>query len=93
MFENFCVGCNIQHVEDRSNALKCEYCNKLYCLECSNMSSEMFATRRQMKALHWFCPRCELKAVRTLKTEGDIEERCSKFLIKFEKRVTALETR
>ncbi len=42
--------------------------------------------------MHWFCPLCDKKAVRSIKSDREVEERCDAFLGRMENRVKCIET-
>jgi hypothetical protein len=42
-------------------------------------------------ALHWYCPSCEEKVMKNLRTDREVEKRCSEFMQKMEDRIKTLE--
>ena len=69
-----------------------ESCRKDFCIDCVGVPNEDYAfISRPNSKIHWYCPLCEQKVVRNIRTEADIGERCSAFLERMENRVGALE--
>ena len=91
-FASVCVGCEAAHIATpRAKTVHCEYCGKTYCIKCVGISAAEYPVLKNSSAFHWFCPRCEGRAVKTLKSDKDIEERCKAFTSKMEARVEKLE--
>jgi hypothetical protein len=44
-----------------------------------------------LSALHWYCPSCEEKVMKNLRTDREVEKRCSEFMQKMEGRIKTLE--
>ena len=57
--------------------VECEYCDN-----CINMTEiEYKKIMNEIEHIHWFCPPCDVKVVKTLKIEKkNCEERCEEFL-------------
>lgn len=92
-YENLCVGCEIEHLSSKdSKTVQCELCAKSYCIACVGISPAEYPVLMKSSAFHWYCPRCEGRAVKSLKTEKDIEDRCTAFMAKMEGRVGHLES-
>ena len=71
--------------------MECEYCAEHYCSKCLNLSVAEYKLLSKRSDLHWYCPPCEEKAMKNLKIEKEIEERCKEYFSKYEKRLDALE--
>ncbi len=41
---------------------------------------------------HWYCPECEGKTIRSLKTDREVEDRCAAYMSKMEARMSSLES-
>ena len=41
--------------------------------------------------MHWYCPPCEGKAIKNIKIEQEIEERCKAYFKQYEQRLENLE--
>ena len=42
--------------------LECEYCKRWLCGKCANLKAGGMKVVTIYKNIHWYCPRCELKA-------------------------------
>jgi hypothetical protein len=49
--------------------------------------------KQERSDLHWYCPPCEEKAMKNLKIEKEVEERCNKYFSKYEKRLDEMENK
>ena len=57
-----CKLCDISHTDEniKHYIMKCEVCQRWSCLDCAEMSIEMFELAEKTKAkLHFICPHCE----------------------------------
>ncbi len=86
-----CTACAGIFEGDDVKVLECEYCEKHFCRSCVNVSEEEYKVLSNMPAIHWFCPTCEPKAIKNIRIEKEVKERCSEFLKKMENRVKHLE--
>ena len=86
-----CEGCKKSFTDKNSKLLLCEYCDNSYCIECLQLTVSAYNVFKK-SSLHWFCSQCEEKVMRNIRTDREIEERCSAFLKRFESRVEALES-
>jgi hypothetical protein len=85
-----CEVCSKLFNDDRDRLVQCEYCEKCYCSECLKLSNDNYDVF-QIPSIHWFCPKCEEKVMKSIKTDKDIETRCAKFLQVMESRMAKLE--
>ena len=86
-----CEGCKKTFVDKNSRLLVCEYCDNVYCIECLQLTATAYNVCKKTN-LHWFCPNCEDKVMKNIRSDREIEERCAEFLQKIEGRVGALES-
>ena len=87
-----CQLCNKKFSEDKAEVLECEYCNNHFCRACLNLSSAEYKLLNKRPDLHWYCPPCEGKALRSIKIEKEIEERCRDYFNKYEERLVKVES-
>lgn len=64
-----CAECR-QKVEDDHEGLECEYCSGWHHIGCVGVSAEVYDLLREGgDQLHWFCRKCNDKAVDVLKLD------------------------
>ena len=85
-----CEGCK-KSFTDKKSKLLCEYCDSLYCIECLQLTVSAYNVFKK-SSMHWFCSQCEEKIMRNIRTDREMEERCSAFLKRLESGVEALES-
>ncbi len=85
------IGCSPTHFPFPQKYMTCESCEQRYCLPCVDIKEEDYSVLTRLPSFHWYCPRCEGKAVKSVKTEHEIETRCSVFLSKMAGRIEHLE--
>ena len=88
-----CKVCSVKFTEDKAEVLECEYCEKHFCRSCVKLSSTEYKLLTKRSDLHWYCPPCEEKAMKNLKIEKEVEERCNKYFSKYEKRLDEMENK
>ena len=88
-----CKVCSVKFTEDKAEVLECEYCEKHFCRSCVKLSSTEYKLLTKRSDLHWYCPPCEEKAMKNLKIEKEVEERCNKYFSKYEKRLNEMENK
>ncbi|CAG2233467.1 unnamed protein product [Mytilus edulis] len=86
-----CKICNKEFSDENDRIVQCEYCAEYYCSKCLNLSKVEYESFKN-PALHWFCPSCDSKVMKNIKSDREIEERCSEFMKKMEDRITSLES-
>jgi len=86
-----CNVCSIDFDKESDKLVQCEYCNKNYCGGCLDLSEQDYKSFRT-PSLHWFCPTCEAKVLKSLKMDQEVEARCSEFMKAMEGRVARLES-
>ncbi|VDI16471.1 Hypothetical predicted protein [Mytilus galloprovincialis] len=86
-----CKICNKEFSEENDRIVQCEYCAEYYCSKCLNLSKVEYESFKN-PALHWFCPSCDSKVMKNIKSDREIEERCSEFMKKMEDRITSFES-
>ena len=79
-----CKECGTVFTDDDDQVLQCERCDYWFCLPCTRpiitpehyvlLNSEVGA------AIHWYCHHCNENAVRAVKTDNEIEERCKMYM-------------
>lgn len=86
-----CNLCNKTFTDKKAELMECEYCAEHFCSKCLNLSAVEYKLLSKRSDLHWYCPPCEEKAMKNLKIEKEIEDRCKEYFSKYEKRLDALE--
>ena len=86
-----CKLCNAKFQEEKAELLECEYCDGHFCRLCLKLSAAEYRLLGKRKDFHWYCPSCEEKALRNIKMEKEIEERCRDYFDRYEKCLSALE--
>ena len=86
-----CKLCEKEFSGVKCELLECEYCDKHFCRKCLGLSAAEYKLFAKRSDLHWYCPPCEEKAVKSIRIEKEIEERCKDYFSKFEKRLNDLE--
>lgn len=86
-----CKLCNAKFQEEKAELLECEYCDEHFCRLCLKLSAAEYRLLGKRKDFHWYCPSCEEKALRNIKMEKEIEERCRDYFDRYEKCLSALE--
>ena len=77
--------------EEKAELLECEYCDEHFYRLCLKLSAAEYKLLGKRKDFHWYCPPCEEKALRNIKIEKEIEERCRDYFDRYEKCLSALE--
>ena len=85
-----CKVCKKDFTQDSDKVVQCEYCEEYYCSKCLDLSTSAYEGFKN-PSLHWFCPSCEDRVMKNLRTEKEIETRCAEFLLKMENRLVKLE--
>lgn len=86
-----CQLCKVKFVDENAELLECEYCSERFCRPCLKMSKQEYQVFNNRSDCHWYCPPCEKKAMKNLKIERDIEERCKAYFEQYEQRLKELE--
>ena len=84
--------CTDSFEDEKGEIIQCEYCFDYFCNKCLKIPTAQY-DMLMLPSIHWFCPLCEEKVMRNLRTDREVEERCEEFLKKFEKRIENLETK
>ena len=74
----------------RQKNLVCGKCNNHCCSNCMNWSKSDFATMKK-PGMHFFCPPYEGKAMKSIKLDHDIEDKCKIYFDPIEKRISDME--
>lgn len=86
-----CNICKNSFTENTDKIVQYEYCSECFCSKCLSLSKNEYDTFKN-PSLHWFCPNCEEKVMKNLKSDREIEVRCAEFMQKMECRLVNLET-
>ena len=86
-----CGVCKNVFASDEAEIIQCEYCQCYYCKECLELSTEE-CEGFQHPSLHWFCASCEERVMKNIRTDREVEQRCSEFLMAMKNRIVNLET-
>ena len=84
-----CVVCDDKFEGSIGDVIECEMCFKHFCISCVEVSQEHYRLLNECTSAHWYCPTCEEKAVKTVKAEFVVEERCKAFIEKMEEKMEA----
>ena len=71
--------------------MKCEVCSKHYCIDCVEIAEKHFNVLQNCPSAHWYCSPCESKAMKVLRDDYVVEERCKSFLKNMEERMKHME--
>ena len=82
-----CVRCK----EVKPRSVCCEMCSKQFCTECMEISNTYHKVLKGQPSAHWYCPHCEPKALKVIKADFDVEERCRVALEAMERRMVKRE--
>lgn len=69
-----CGQCN-KMVTDKDSGVLCEICESWFHTSCEGISEEVYKVLCRSDILHWFCKRCSLGALKTLKSVGRLIEK------------------
>ena len=70
-------------------AISCEKCDHWICQKCARLDDATYTVLTNR--LHWYCSNCESDAFQASNWRAKIEERCRKFLSKYECQIAAVE--
>ena len=82
-----CDTCNITCSDKNSKVIECEYCEKKRCIKCLKLPENVYKNLGDRPDFPWFCNKCLNKAMKCLKEEKSIEEKCSQFLDIFKQEI------
>lgn len=85
-----CKICKKDYSEESDRVVQCEYCSEYYCGKCLSLTKAEYDSFKN-PSLHWFCPSCEEKVMKSLRTDREVEQRCSEFMKQMEGRIKTLE--
>lgn len=86
-----CKSCKTETDDEKAEMMECEVCTGHYCISCLDFSKEEYKILTKRTDMHWYCPPCEGKAMKNIRVEQEIEERCKAYFEKYEARLTELE--
>ena len=86
-----CQLCKVKFQDEKAEMLECEYCCDRFCRPCLKMTKQEYQVFSNRTDCHWYCPPCEVKAVKSIKIEKDIEERCKAYFELYEQKLKELE--
>lgn len=86
-----CKTCEMVSSDDKAEMMECEVCAGHFCITCIGFSKEEYTFLTKRKDMHWYCPPCEGKAMKNIRVEQEIEERCKAYFEKYEERIAKLE--
>lgn len=86
-----CKTCKTEFYEDKAELLECERCEGHVCRLCLNLTVEEYKFLGGRTEFHWYCPSCEEKAVKNIRIDKEIEDRCNEYFKKYENRLKAVE--
>jgi hypothetical protein len=89
--EDICHLCKVD-ISD-GGMIECDRCEKWYCKDCSGLNEESFTVfTKYPDAANWFCPQCKIAAVKAVKSDNLIEERCKAHFESFKQEVKEMVT-
>lgn len=84
-----CDTCHVSYTDKKSKMLECDYCHARRCIKCLKIPESVYKSLGSRPDFPWFCTGCLEKAMRCIKEERGIEERCETFLEGFRKEVNS----
>ena len=85
-----CCLCNVAYSSSPARTLQCGKCNKHCCCNCMKWNKADFACMKK-PGMHFFCPLCEGGAMKSIKVDYDIEEKCKAYFATVEKKIVDIE--
>ena len=72
-----CPSCSLRVPED-VDCIACDYCNKWYHLECTELSKSQFDLFSKDKSFTWFCEKCSADKCKkcNILTKGNLKIKC-----------------
>ena len=86
-----CHECKTVFTRENDRLMGCERCDMWYCLECTGMNAEQYKVLNApgiTDLIHWYCKECNENAIRAVKTDKEIEERCQNYMDKFRNEIS-----
>jgi len=83
-----CKICTEEFTSSKDKLMQCERCEDWCCKNCLCMPDGVYRYLTARKDIHWFCVDCEKNALRAVKQDHQIEERCEIYLQKFTEKFT-----
>ena len=84
-----CAVCNVKYTGKKDKLLSCDRCDSNFCIACLGISTTEHKILKKPEVL-WFCKDCQQPAIKAVKTDREIEERCEEYFEKMTKRLDAL---
>ena len=87
----YCPSCRTKVPED-CNCISCDYCNKWYHLQCTDLTESQFDIFKKDKSFEWFCQKCESNVCRkcNIITRDNVRIQCQKCENKYHLRCAGL---
>ena len=83
---DICNTCNIDI--DNGLMIECDRCEKWICKDCTGLNDEVFNFYDKNPGVSiWYCPPCRASAMKAVKSDNLIEERCKAHFETFKKEV------
>ena len=86
-----CEICEKEFNKDDDKMMECDRCSCYYCIACLGMSSENYMFLSQSVEVSWFCKECKAPALKAVREDREIEERCKEYFAKIETKFSELE--
>lgn len=77
-------------MQNTDRLIQCNHCENCFCSVCLGLTTEQYDVFTN-PSLHWFCPTCEDKVMKNIRTDREIKTICVAFLQAMESRVDRLE--
>ena len=71
-----CKICTEEFTSSKDKLMQCERCEDWCCKNCLCMPDGVYRYLTARKDIHWFCVDCEKNALRAVKQDHQIEQRC-----------------
>ena len=75
-----CTFCHVIFTKKEDEMIECGRCDDWVCLECSRLKMEEYvALCFGTRSIHWYCDRCNAHAVKAVKSDNEIEQKCKEY--------------
>lgn len=73
-----CDGCN--KVVEGNMMIECERCELWFCKPCSRLQESFEHCASHPVVIHWYCVACNTSAVKAVKTDNVVENKCKEYI-------------
>jgi len=82
-----CVGCKKEFKDTNIQIFECERCEEHRCARCIKLSDVEYDLLDSRKGLHWYCGKCEIKVLKSIHLDKEIEQKLENLWAKVEDRL------